>query len=251
MNTDSTGRAALLGIEIQGMHYSRTARYYHWLEAISFGRRLRTARLAHLDRLSARGSVTHALLVGEGNGSFLVPFVRRYPGAWVTVVDESLEMLEVARSRLEVAGLGSERVEFLLGDARALHLPERTYDLIVTLFFFDNFTDEAVRSMMTSLSAHGTEDGQWLLADFHLPESGWRAWRARLWLKLLYGYFGRVACVTANVLPDMERALTAEGYACTARTTSCGELLYSALYQKRPVTSLNQRDEITENKSKN
>lgn len=214
------------------MQYSRTAYYYHWLETISFGRGLRTARLAHLDRLSLRATVAHALLVGEGNGSFLVPFLRRYPEARVTVVDESAEMLAVAQSRVEAAGLGSERVTYLLGDVRALHLAERSYDLIVTLFFFDNFKAEAVAALMASLSGLGTESAQWLLADFHLPESGWRAWRARLWLKLLYAFFGRFASVPAETLPDTEAALTAAGYVCTAHTRSCGALLYSALYQK-------------------
>ncbi len=220
------------------MHYSRTARYYHWLESLFIGSALRLARLAHLDAVSARRPVSHALLVGEGNGSFLVPFAARYPEARITVVDESPEMLQVARSRLAAAGLASERIEFLQGDLRSLSLPERSFDLIVTLFFFDNFGNADVREMIAALACAGTVDAQWLLADFCIAEKGWRAWRSRLWLKLLYGFFGLFAKVPVKALPDTEASLPASGFERIDRQSFCGAMLYSSLYQRCGTSSV-------------
>jgi ubiquinone/menaquinone biosynthesis C-methylase UbiE len=217
---------------VVSMHYSRTARYYYWLEVLSFGTALRSARLAHLDRIQEQGVVRRALLIGEGNGSFLIPFLRRYTEVNVTVVDESVEMLDVARARLGAAGLSADRVQFVQADVCQHRWPERTYDLIVTHFFFDNFNDEAVAAMVASLAMAGTEDAQWLLADFSIPERGWRKWRAKLWLQTLYAFFGRTAGVECDQLPEMEQVLVASGFVPVAHDTRCGGLLSSTYFRK-------------------
>ena len=164
------------------MSYSRIARFYNLLETVTIGQPLLDARLTHLDHLAQGPKIQHALLVGEGNGSFLVPFARGFPDAQITVVDESAEMLAVAQARLAAAGLDDERIVFRRVDMTTEILPEACYDFIVTLFFFDNFTEVTVRKIVLVLERVATPTAQWLLSDFQIPERGWRrggGWLAR------------------------------------------------------------------------
>jgi ubiquinone/menaquinone biosynthesis C-methylase UbiE len=214
------------------MNYSRVARLYQLIEAVTIGRPLLQARLAHLDALTQGPVIQHALLVGEGNGSFLLPFVRLFPDTQVTVIDESAEMLQLAQSRLQREGLDSARITFKLADMTTVRLPEGHYDLIVTLFFFDNFDEHAVRQMMTSLEGASARGARWLLADFQIPTNGWRRLRARIWLRMLYAFFGKFAGVSVRSLPATESLFAQTPFTLVVRETFSSELLYSSYFQR-------------------
>lgn len=66
--------------------------------------------------------------VGTGTGRAAILLATR--GARVTGVDASAEMLAVARTRAQSAGLA---VEFATGDAHALNFPDRSFDASVSL----------------------------------------------------------------------------------------------------------------------
>jgi ubiquinone/menaquinone biosynthesis C-methylase UbiE len=214
------------------MSYSRIARFYKLIESVTIGRPLLHARLAHLDRLAAGPEIQHALLVGEGNGTFLLPFAQRFPITQITVIDESPEMLKVARARLEAAGIDIARIAFRQADMTTEQLPEGRYDLIVTLFFFDNFDEATVRKIVPVLERAATPSAQWLLSDFQIPASGWRRHRAQVWLTILYAFFRCVAAIPARRVPPTEAILATINFKPVARTTVCGEMLYSTLYQR-------------------
>ena len=211
------------------MHYARTSRIYWWLETLSFGPWLRRARVRHLDRVEG---VEHALLLGEGNGSFLLPLVRRHPQVRVTVIDESREMLDCARTRLLRAGLFIDRIEFLHADVLTHEWSEQAYDLVVSLFFFDNFHQRDVDGMIESIIPATRTGAQWLLADFQIPVRGWRRWRAHIWMWVIYRFFGALASVPTRALPEVEGALLAAGFKQDRREVLCGELLFSELYRR-------------------
>ena len=211
------------------MNYGRLSGIYHWLERLSFGGALLRARLMHLDRVVP---VRRALLVGEGNGSFLLPFVRKFPQAYVTVLDESREMLAVARERLRSAGHSTERVELVEADVMTVAWPQQNYDLVVTAFFFDNFEQDQVDQMVERVCAVTTSDAQWLLTDFQIPVRGWRRWRAQLWMWLLYRFFGQFARVPVRDLPDALGALSRASFTPCRNDELCAGLLRSTLLRK-------------------
>ncbi len=217
------------------MSYSRIARFYKLIEKVTIGRALLDARLAHLDRLAAGPKVRHALLVGEGNGSFLLPFTQRFPGAEITVLDESPAMLQVAQARLAAAGVDTARITFRQADMTSESLPEGRYDLIVTLFFFDNFDGSTVRQIVLNLESASTLTAQWLLSDFQIPASGWRRVRAQVWLAVLYAFFRCVAAIPARCVPPTEAILEATSFKPFAAKTYCGEMLYSTLYVRNHI----------------
>ena len=214
------------------MSYSRIARFYKLIESVTIGRPLLDARLAHLDRISEGVEIQHALLVGEGNGSFLLPFAQRFPKAQITVLDESPEMLRVAQARLAAVGIDPARITFQQADMTTEQLPEGRYDLIVTLFFFDNFDAATVARIVPILERASTPSAQWLLSDFQIPASGWRRVRGRIWLSILYVFFRCVAKIPARRLPPIEDMLATTSFKPVARKTYSGQMLYSTLYQR-------------------
>lgn len=214
------------------MSYERLARFYKLIESITIGPPLLNARLAHLDLLAEGPTPKHALLIGEGNGSFLLPFAQRFQDTQITVIDQSAAMLEIAQSRVLEAGIDMTRIFFRQADMQSATLPTNYYDLIVTLFFFDNFDESTVCKMITALEGAATVPAQWLLADFQIPEHGWRRLRARFWLAILYGFFRAFAVIPARHLPPIEAILNSSNFKQTARKTYCGQMLYSTLYQR-------------------
>ena len=111
-------------------------------------------------------------------------------------------------------------------------LPEGCYDLIVTLFFFDNFDEPTVRQIVPVLECAAKSSAHWLLSDFQIPASGWRRARAQIWLYILYAFFRCVASIPARSVPSTEAILTATNFKPIARETCCAEMLYSTLYQR-------------------
>jgi len=219
--------------EFDLMSYSGIARFYKLIEKITIGSALLDARLAHLELLAAGSMIQNALLVGEGNGSFLLPFAQRFPNTQITVLDESITMLNIARKRLESAGIDIERIQFRQADV-TMELPvQGSYDLMVTLFFFDNFEEATVRRIVWALQCICTPSAQWLLSDFQVPASGWRHFRARVWLKILYTFFRCVAKIPARSLSPSEAILAVTDFKPVARKTCCGDMLYSTLFQRQ------------------
>jgi len=214
------------------MSYSSIARFYKLIESLTIGRSLLDARLAHLERLAEGPSIQHALLVGEGNGSFLLPFVQQFPNTLVTVLDESAVMLRVAQNRLDAAGIDTARITFRQADMTTEQLPQGRYDLIVTLFFFDNFAAATVQQIVPALEHASSPSAQWLLSDFQIPASGWRRLRARIWLTILYAFFRCLARIPARTVPPTEAILATTSFKQVARETYSVEMLYSTLYER-------------------
>lgn len=216
------------------MPYSRIARHYHLLERFTMWNALKKARLAHLDQLAKHGDVQNVLLVGEGNGSFLLPFVQRYPGAKVLVIDSCPTMIETAKQRLQLAGYNHSNVRFELADMQQAELPNGSFDVIVTHFFFDNFDQAIASNLVAKVASAAAPRAQWIWADFSIPASGWRALRARFWLTVLYLFFGQVASISARKLPDVEPTITDSGFAPIKTRELCGQLLRTIHFARLP-----------------
>ena len=190
------------------MRFSNTASYYHLLEDFLIGSALQRTRLAQLNIPSLDETKAHVLIVGEGNGRFLSVLLRQYPRLCITVIDESATMLDRAQARLEMAGLNCDNVTFRVADFLAVELPSAHFSLIVTHFFFSNFIEADVERMVRKLSDAASQNVQWVLGDFVLPGGGIYRLRAKIWLWILYRFFGWTAAVPVHVLPNVESHLT-------------------------------------------
>ena len=83
--------------------------------------------LAQLPPTPADGAI---LDVGSGTGFWSLRLSARVPRGRITCLDRSVELLDLARQRLEAAG--ARQADYLHQDLRRLALPEATYDLAFT-----------------------------------------------------------------------------------------------------------------------
>src|SRR3569832_13314 len=92
------------------MCFDLLAPHYRWMEWLLAGEKLQRCRTAYLDRLPRPA---RTLLLGEGHGRFIVEFLRQFPGARVTCVDASLEMIAQTQRRLKTSGANARNVQFI------------------------------------------------------------------------------------------------------------------------------------------
>lgn len=144
--------------------FDRLTGVYQALEWLAFGADLERARFGLLDSLL---SCRRVLILGEGDGRFLERLVRRFPEIRVDCLESSPAMLARARRRLTKAE--QARVTFLCHDARTMELADEIYDAVVTLFFFDCFTEAEVAALVARISRALRPKARWLWADFTVP----------------------------------------------------------------------------------
>ncbi|MGI4885207.1 MAG: class I SAM-dependent methyltransferase [Janthinobacterium lividum] len=186
-------------------NFDRIAWCYDALAGLVFGGSLRAAQRAALNGLPA--GVPRVLILGGGTGWVLGEVLRRRPGAAVLYLEASGPMLAraVARLRREQPSAAGQ-VEFRLGTEAALGPGER-FDALVTFFVLDCFAPAALGPALARLTAARQPAAPWLLADFSRPRRGWQ----RALLGIMYRFFGAVAALRAQQLPDLHGALAGLG----------------------------------------
>ena len=197
------------------------------MECLLAGRLLQRCRTHWLAQLC---DVRHALMLGEGNGRFLVPFVEQFPTATVTCVDASARMLQCARARLTPSQCA--RVEFIHADALTWRPPHEQFDLVVTHFFLDCFRPGQLARLIGQVVSGTTATARWLLADFREPDRGWTRWRARLMLRVMYAFFRIATALPARRLTAPDFFLEQAGFTLKRRQIFEFGLLHSDVWEK-------------------
>lgn len=207
------------------MSFDSLAPIYRRMEAVTAGGILQRCRTSFLVEVAG---CERALLLGEGPGRFLVELLRANPRVAVTCVELSPRMIEAARCQLSEADLA--RVRFVPADALKWQPPPGEFDLVVTHFFLDCFRPEELQALVAKIAASATGDACWLLADFREPETGWRRWRGRMLLALMYGFFRLATGLSAARLTPPDEFMDAGGFRLKARRlANCG-LVHSDLW---------------------
>jgi SAM-dependent methyltransferase len=208
-------------------NFDRLARGYAALEYFAFGHALERARFHYLDTLRDRRAI---LVLGEGDGRCVARLLALAPKTKIRCVDASGAMIAVARHRIN-GSVDADRVEFVQADARTLDLPAGHFDAIVTLFFLDCFAPAEAGALMEKLTAAAAPDALWLFSDFAVPPCGFRRWRARAWLALLYFFFRQTTRLAAHTLPDTDAIFRQNGWQIAARRDWQAGLLTSAVWR--------------------
>jgi ubiquinone/menaquinone biosynthesis C-methylase UbiE len=218
------------------MSFDALARHYRWMEWVLAGDKLQRCRTAFLDRAAGAQNI---LIVGEGNGRFLVECRRKLPGARAAVVDASAGMLAAARSRLERSGLSSAGIQFIHADARDWRPQPKAHDLLVTHFFLDCFPRQQLEQVVANLAQGAAPGAKWLLADFQAPATGLARRRALLIHAVMYRFFQATTRLPARRLVPPDEFLAAHGFNLEERRTSEWGLLRSDLWRRHfPAPSL-------------
>lgn len=192
------------------MNCDPIARAYRFLEYLRFGRELERCRFALLPQLSRASKV---LMLGEGDGRFLCRLVKDYPTLSVDAFDISVRMIEIARQRLNSSGVFEpSRIVMHQRDATQTVFPERSYDLVVTHFFFDFFTNDALASLVDRVTPSLGTNAQWLVSEFDIPKGRIARLSARFWLKVMYVFFRFATGLRNQALPEWRTILLKAGF---------------------------------------
>jgi ubiquinone/menaquinone biosynthesis C-methylase UbiE len=209
------------------MSFDTLAPQYRNMEALLAGNILQRCRIAFLAEAS---DCRQALLLGEGPGRFLVELLQANSRVQVTCVERSPQMIQGARREVKRKGLDDERVTFERCDALEWQPPRRVFDLVVTHFFLDCFRCDELGNLIAKVAISATDDARWLLADFRQPDSGWRKWRAKAVLALMYAFFRFATGLSASRLTPPNGFLEAAGFRLAGQRLANFGLVHSDLW---------------------
>jgi len=215
------------------MNCDGIARWYRTGEYVVFGRSLEKTRLHFLSEMMAARNV---LILGDGDGRFTAEFVRSNPQARVESLDLSARMIDLAKGR--VYGIGGA-VTFRVGDARNIAL-NGPYDLVVSHFFLDCFTDAEVMPLIKRVAQHCEAGARWVVSEFCLPEQGLIRIAGWLLIRFLYLCFRVTTGLKVRRLSDYSLALSRHGFRIAQRHTSLGGLLVSEIWNGTSIPRAEQ-----------
>lgn len=213
--------------------FGRLAQVYETLERAVYGDLLQRARLALVDELTGAKRI---LILGEGDGRFVLALLQRHKTCSVTVLEHSPGMVTRARARLEAClPEARARVTFQQEDALKAGFSAHEYDAVVTNFFLDLFSEVQLRPLLESLDACLEPGGLWLLSDFAPPSAvhdGRQRLLSRLLLPLMYTFFRLTTGLPATRLVSPQPFLQACGLRLERAERFRGGFVYAELWQK-------------------
>jgi hypothetical protein len=210
------------------MNCDALAPYYNVLEHLSFGRFLERTRCAFLkEAIRSR----RAILCGGGDGRFLSRLLQANSSVNVDFIDLSPMMVQLAERR--VASLGQtfrDRVRFHACDVRNFVPQRASYDLIVTHFFLDCFSDADLPGIVATLANWAGSDANWIVSEFRETEGTiGRVWTHAV-IRCLYACFRFTTGLRVTHLPNYVAALERGGYSLSCEEKILGGLLHSSLW---------------------
>ncbi len=203
---------------------------YRWLEYFTFGRLLERVRFAQIPYIADR---TRALVLGDGDGRFLAQLAIRNRALYADAVDSSPKMLALLQSRMCEVGAG-DRVTLTQADVNdeTFSLRGSGYDLVVTHFFFDCFTDHEVEAIVDRVIGRLAHKSVWIVSEFDVPPAGPRMC-ARVLIRLLYTSFGLLTGLSVRSLPDYRRVLRSRDFYLERKTMGLRGILVSELWRRK------------------
>ncbi len=112
---------------------------------------------------AATGSgASRALELGTGTGETALRVLPRHPGAALTGIDESADMLQVARERLPEADLRVSRLEDPLPDGR--------FDLVFSVLAIHHLDGPGKADLFRRVAAGLAPGGRFVIGDVVVPD---------------------------------------------------------------------------------
>jgi len=211
------------------MSFDTLAPYYRSMEFVTAGQLLQRCRKSFL---AGTQSCHRALLLGEGPGRFLGELLRTNSRIKVTCVERSPRMIAAAMGQLKRNGLNAARVQFVQCDAMIWHPPPEKFDLVGTHFFLDCFQPDELERLVAKVGKATTANARWLITDFCVPPKGWRRWRARVALSLMYAFFRAVTGLSASHLTPADEFLHDAGFRLASRRRANFGFVHADLWMR-------------------
>jgi SAM-dependent methyltransferase len=205
--------------------FDRIARPYRTLEYIALGRLLERTREHFLPALKG---ARNALVLGDGDGRFLIKLLEANSQLHATAVDTSAAMLELLARRCECY---SDRLRIEQVDARrSLPRGAKPYDLVVTHFFLDCLEQDELDLLVQRVRPLVAPGALWVVSDFRSPDGALRvpAW---LFVRGLYLCFRALTGLRTTRLPDHTAARRDAGFVRIDRRLLLAGVLVAEVWQ--------------------
>jgi ubiquinone/menaquinone biosynthesis C-methylase UbiE len=182
-------------------NYDRTAWFYDALSRLVYGDTLIKAQIHLLHHIPANA---HVLIIGGGTGQIVESIAQIHPtGLNITYVEISAKMIALAGKR----NTGANSIVFIAQPIENINSADK-FDVIITAFLFDNYTDEVLKGTFPHISGMLKPGGLWLNTDFQLTGRWWQ----RVLLKGMYSFFKLFSKIEASEVPDVKAYFEGLGY---------------------------------------
>ena len=203
-------------------NYDNSALFYDQLSRVVYGKALVAAQVYLLRMVPPNSTV---LIVGGGTGWILEELSAiHYSGLSITYVEISSRMTALAKKRIA----GINKVEFII-DAIENTLADKKYDVVITPFLFDNFTEETLQKTFAHIHGQLKPNGLWLCTDFQVTGALWQ----KVLLKSMYLFFKLLCGIETLTMPDISKQFANQGYKATAVKTFYGQFIISSRYEQQ------------------
>jgi ubiquinone/menaquinone biosynthesis C-methylase UbiE len=206
------------------VNFDPVAHIYQWLEYLTFGPFLALCRREQLEHLTAS---RRALLLGDGDGRFLLRLLKANSSLRADVVDSSPTMLSILKHRVSQAS--GENLRLHLADALQWE-PTGNYDLIVSHFFLDCLSSHQIDQLFDRVLPHAEPGAQWVVSEFAVPRNPLIASLAHGIIASLYWAFGLLTGLRLRSLPDYSASMRQRGFVLSHERRFLAGLLRSELW---------------------
>jgi ubiquinone/menaquinone biosynthesis C-methylase UbiE len=204
--------------------FDKIAWAYDFLAFIVFGCSQKRAQVHFMNSIPKGANI---LMMGGGSGWLLKKIIELNRAEHITYVDTSSKMLALARERVKG---NSVKVEFILGDETSIS-SHRCYDVIITGFFLDLFTQSRVSQILGLIYNTLRVGGIWLQTDFALEKIQDNPAKIFL-IRLMYLFFYLICGIEARKLPDLNSEFAALDMMEENKKYFYDNMIKTSLYKK-------------------
>jgi ubiquinone/menaquinone biosynthesis C-methylase UbiE len=201
-------------------NYNSTSLFYDRLSSLLFGNALINAQVYLLKYIPPGSSV---IIVGGGTGWILEEIAKVHPsGLTITYVEISEKMMRKSMKRFT----GKNTIHFVKDDIKKV-IAKTPYDVVITPFFFDNFSQKNAEDIFKHIHNLVKPGGIWLYCDFQLTGKWWQM----VLLKCMLIFFRIMCNMEADSLPNTITLFSFCGYTPVAQETFFSDFVISMAYQ--------------------
>jgi ubiquinone/menaquinone biosynthesis C-methylase UbiE len=203
-------------------NYNNSAWFYDSLAKLVYGKALVNAQVYLLTHIPSN---TKVLIVGGGTGWILDELARIHPsGLQITYVEIAPNMMVQSKKR----DTGNNQVTFINDAIENINLPA-DFDIALTPFLLDNFTEESLSKVFISIATLLKPNALWLNTSFQLTGKWWQ----RVLLKTMFIFFKITCGIEASKLPGIDKCFEDNGFTLVDQQSFFGEFIGARVYQKQ------------------
>jgi ubiquinone/menaquinone biosynthesis C-methylase UbiE len=203
-------------------NYDNSAWFYDRLSRLVYGRALIRSQVYLLQFIPAGSTI---LIAGGGTGWILEEITKIHPsGLTITYVEISAKMMALSRRR----NAGNNQVVYINEPVENINGTSE-YDVVITPFLFDNFTEETLKKVFTHIHSNLKPGGIWLNTDFRLTGKWWQM----LLLQSMLLFFRIICRIEAHRLPGIDKHFEKYQYQAIDQKDFFGKFILSTAYKKR------------------